>query len=207
MSRRRALVIGSEAATQARWKHRRTATLRRVTALFVAHADCLDDIQIRRFDDVFCHLIKRIRPEALEDLSRSLAPFENAPKELSRQLALNREIAVAGPVLAQSGCLSTGDLVEIAKTSGHAHLLSLAGRTPLNEFVTDALLQRSDTEADRRLASNSGARFSEAGLVTLIERAENDVSLAERISSRRDIPLQLLGVFAASHTVRARHRA
>ena len=81
----------------------------------------------------------------------------------------------------------------------------MAGRTPLNEFVTDALLQRSDTEADRRLASNSGARFSEAGLVTLIERAENDVSLAERIGSRRDIPLQLLRrlVLAASDTVRA----
>jgi uncharacterized protein (DUF2336 family) len=206
MSLRWPLIIDSEVATQPRWKHKRTATLRRVTALFVKHANCLDEIQILRFDDVFCHLIKRTRPKALEELSRRLATFENAPRGLIRQLALNREIAVAGPVLAQSGCLSTGVLVEIAKTNGHAHLLAISGRTRLNEFVTDALLQRSDAETDRRLASNSGSRFSEAGLLTLIERAANDGSLAEMIGSRRDIPLQLLRrlVLAASDAVRAR---
>jgi uncharacterized protein (DUF2336 family) len=206
MSLRLPSTIDPEVATQPRWQHRRIATLKRVTTLFVEHADCLDEIQIDLFDDVFRHLIKRAPPKALEELSRRLAPFENAPRELIRQLALSREIAVAGPVLAQSGCLSTGDLVEIANTSGATQLLAMSGRTQLNEFVTDALLQRSDIEADRRLAGNSGARFSEAGLSTLIERAENDGSLAEKIGSRRDIPLQLLRrlVLAASDTVRAR---
>jgi uncharacterized protein (DUF2336 family) len=205
MSLRLPSTIDPEFAAQPRWKHRRTATLRRVTTLFVEHADCLDEIQIDRFDDVFRHLIKRALPKALEELSRRLAPIENAPRELVRQLALNREIAVAGPVLAQSGCLSTGDLVAIAKTSGPTHLLAMSGRTRLNEFVTDALLQRSDIEADRRLASNSGARFSEAGLSNLLERAEDDGSLAEKIGSRRDIPLQLLCrlVLAGSDTVQA----
>ena len=80
MSLRRPLIIGPEVATQPHWKHRRTATLRRVTALFVEHADCLDEIQIGLFDDVFCHLIKRTRPKALEELSRRLATFENAPR-------------------------------------------------------------------------------------------------------------------------------
>lgn len=96
--------------------------------------------------------------------------------------------------------------LNIVNSPNAQFLLAMSGRSRLNEFVTDALLQRSDVEADRRLASNSGARFSEAGLSTLIERAANDGSLAEKVGSRHDIPLQLLRrlVLAASDTVRAR---
>jgi uncharacterized protein (DUF2336 family) len=200
------LIDDLEAAIQSGSNDKRAATLRRVTDLFLASADLLSNQQIGVFDDVLGHLVQRIESKALAELSGRLAPVENAPKEVMRRLARHDEIVVAGPILTQSGCLATSDLVEIAKTKSQAHLLAISGRLHLEEFVTDALLQRGDRDVDRKVASNSGARFSVTGFSTLAQRAEKDGSLAEKFCSRRDIPLPLVRqlVLGATETVRSR---
>jgi len=185
---------------------KRVETLRRVTDLFLNDADRLNETQIDLFDDVLCHLIKRIETKALVELSGHLAPVDNSPIEVIRQLARNDQIAVAGPVLTKSARLTTGDLVEIAGTKSQQHLLAISGRSALEEAVTDVLIDRGDREVTHRLARNAGARFSDTGFTTLVHNAETDESLAEKLGLRIDIPLRLLRdlLLKATDAVRAR---
>jgi uncharacterized protein (DUF2336 family) len=172
-------------------QERRVETLRRVTDLFLTGADRLNDEQIEVFDDVLGHLIERIETKALAELSERLAPIANAPIDVIQRLARDDEIAVAGPVLAQSERLTENDLIEISMTKSQGHLLAISGRTRIDEAVTDVLLDRGGREVTHKLAQNSGAHFSEAGFIKLVKGAETDESLAEKIGLRLDIPIRL----------------
>ncbi len=195
-----------EAAISSGSPEKRVDTLRRVTDLFLNDADRLNEEQISVFDGVLCHLIKRIETKALVELSGHLAPIDNSPLEVIRQLARNDEIAVAGPVLSQSARLTTDDLVEIAACKSQQHLLAISGREEIEEAVTDVLLVRGDHEIVHRLARNAGAHFSEAGFATLVHNAETDESLAEKLGLRLDIPLRILRelLLKATDAVRAK---
>lgn len=113
----------------------RIKTLRRVTALFLDHVERLDDEKIGVFDTVFLQLTKNIETRALAELSRVLAPVDNAPSETIRALAWNDLLDVAGPILVRSAGLTTADLVAIAAVKGQDHLLAISGRSRLNERV------------------------------------------------------------------------
>ncbi|HXW41963.1 MAG TPA: DUF2336 domain-containing protein [Xanthobacteraceae bacterium] len=180
--------------------------MRRITDLFVADADRLNDRQIEVFDDVLGHLIKRIEDKALAELSTRLGPIANAPAEVVRRLARHDNINVAEPVLTQSARLSDEDLIEIAKTKTQAHLLAISGRAQIGAAVTDALLQRGDTQVLHQLAANGGARFSEDGFGRLVKHSENDERLAEKVGLRLDVPLRLFRelLMRATEAVRAR---
>jgi uncharacterized protein (DUF2336 family) len=200
------LIVELENAITLGSPEKRVETLRRVTDLFLNESDRLNEKQIAVFDDVLVHLIERIESKALVQLSSTLAPVERAPAEVIRRLARNDEIAVAGPILTQSSCLSDDDLVEVARSKSQAHLLAMSGRAVLSEAVTDVLTERGDREVTHRLARNSGARFSDAGFGRLVKRAETDEGLAERLGLRLDMPVALLRQLLqmATDAVRAR---
>ena len=151
---------------------KRTELLRRVTDLFSGGADCFSEEQISLFGDVMSHLISHIEHRALAELSARLAPVRNAPAGVTRRLAYDDAIEVAGPVLALASALTDDELVEIAETKSQAHLAKIAGRPQLNETVTDVLVERGDTEVTRRVAENSAARFSKIGFSKLVLSAE-----------------------------------
>jgi len=184
----------------------RIKTLRRVTDLFLNDAERLNDEQIKVFDDVLCLLIRKIEGKALVELSRRLAPIDNSPIEAIRHLARDQDIEVAGPVLTQSRRLHTSDLIDIAATMGQAHLLAISGRHQLDESVTDVILSRGDEEVVFKLATNSGARFSQTGYGILVKDAEADGRLAESVALRLDIPPRFLHELLqrATETVRSR---
>lgn len=186
------LIAEVEEAIKNGSQDKRVDTLRRVTDLFLGGADRFDEAQVNVFGDVLGHLIQRIETKAMVELSTRLAPVDNAPADVIRRLAHNDEIAVAGPVLAQSARLSTDDLVDIARSKGQRHLLAISGRSQLAEAVTDVLVDRGNHEVVHTLARNAGARFSETGFATLVRNAETDESLAEKIGVRLDIPPGLL---------------
>jgi uncharacterized protein (DUF2336 family) len=206
MSAQHSLIDELEEAIKSGSSEKRVETLRRVTDLFLNDADRLNEVQVGLFDDVLCHLIKRIETKALVELSGHLAPVDNAPIEVIRRLARNDEIAVAGPVLTQSARLTSDDLIEIAGSKSQQHLLAISGRSELEEAVTDVLIDRGDHEITHRLARNAGARFSETGFTTLVRNAETDESLAEKLGLRLDIPVRLLRdlLLQATEAVRAR---
>jgi uncharacterized protein (DUF2336 family) len=187
-------------------KDKRIDTLRRITDLFVSDANRLNDQQIEVFDDVLGHLIKRIEGKALAELSRRLAPVNNAPTEIVRRLARDDDITVAEPILTQSARLNDNDLIEIATTKTPAHLLAISGRSQIGANVTDVLLQRGDRKVYHKLAGNAGANFSEGGFATLVKHSEHDGELAEKVGLRLDVPLRLFRelLLRATEAVRAR---
>jgi uncharacterized protein (DUF2336 family) len=189
MTARLSLIDELEAAIRVGPDDQRTAA--RVVDLLLANADRLDEQQVATFDDVLLRLVAAIGGDARAELGRRLAPVENAPAGTVRRLAVDEDIDVAAAVLAQSPRLTTGDLVAIAKSKSQAHLLAIAGRAQLGEFVTDALLAHGDRDVVHTLASNTGACLSEAAFSILLQRAERDESLAEKVGLRPDTPLQL----------------
>jgi uncharacterized protein (DUF2336 family) len=200
------LLAELEAAVTTGTPEKRVETLRRITGLFLGKADQLNEQQIGVFDDVLVHLVQRIESKALVQLSKSLAPVDNAPIETIRCLSLNDDIAVAGPVLIQSKRLSESDLVDIAKSKSKGHLLAMSGRAALSETVTDLLVSRGDMQVHHELARNATAQFSELGFATLVQKSASDEMLAERLGMRLDIPLELLRklLTRASDLVRSR---
>jgi len=200
------LLADLEVAVKTGAPEKRVETLRRITSLFLDESDRLNEQQIGVFDDVLVHLIQRIETKALVQLSKSLAPVQNAPIEVIRSLARHDEITIAGPVLAQSNRLSESDLVNIAKSKGQGHLLAISGRASITEAVTDVLVERGDGEVHYTLARNSGAQFSEFGFAALVQKSANDERLAEKLGLRLDIPLALLRQLLARATDLVRSR-
>jgi uncharacterized protein (DUF2336 family) len=185
---------------------KRTATLRRISELFLENPSRYSEDHVRLFDDVLGRLIDEIESKALAELSRRLAPVGNAPLAVVRRLANNDHIAVAWPVLRRSPRLGEGDLVDIAKSKGQEHLLAISGRQGIGEAITDVLVRRGDQEVVRNVAGNRGARLSENGFGTLVKRAQQDGVLAEHVGQRPDIPGHLFRelVIKATDVVRRR---
>jgi hypothetical protein len=71
---------------------KRIETLRRITDLFLTHADRYQPEQVAVFDDVLGCMIRHIEGRALSELSQRLAPVDNAPLEVIRTLAMNDAI-------------------------------------------------------------------------------------------------------------------
>jgi hypothetical protein len=185
---------------------RRGQILRKVTDLFRADVDRLEETQTKVFDEVFVRLIERVDTPALAQLSATLSEFDMAPSETVRQLAFHDDASVAAPMLAKSNCLPEQHLIEIANTLSQQHLLAISTRKTLDERLTDALIRRGDVHVTNALARNGGARFSECGYATLVGRAERDESLTEKLGLRLDIPARVLRELLAMATdaVRAR---
>jgi uncharacterized protein (DUF2336 family) len=170
---------------------RRAATVKQITDLFLAGADCFTSEQLELFDDVFVRLIDGIERRVLIELANNLAPVDSAPVNIVRQLAKNDEIQIAGPVLAQSNRLDVTDLIEIAKTMSQAHLLAISDRKRIEQALTAVLLDRGNEDVLCNVASNAGASLSEADFGVLVGRAENDERLTEKVGLRADIPPHL----------------
>src|SRR5271170_5140144 len=101
---------------------KRISTLRQVTDLFLHDAERLSEEQVKVFDDVLCHLVARVETRVKAEVSARLAAVGNAPLGVIERLAWDDQIAVARSVLASSSRLTTGALVEIARTKGQDHL-------------------------------------------------------------------------------------
>ena len=184
---------------------KRAETLRRITTLFLDGADRFNGDHVALFDDVIGCLIEEIEAKALAELARRIAPVANAPAGVVRQLAKSDDIAVAGPVLKQAK-LADPDLKHIAETKSQAHLLALSTRQGIGEALSDILVQRGNIEVARSIATNHNAQLSEDAFTTLVQRAEQDGVLAEKVGMRDDIPPRLFRqlLMQATEVVRKR---
>ena len=182
----------------------RADVLRRVTDLFVTGSDRFNDDQRALFDDVMGRLVDEIESSARAAFGARLAAIAGAPPKVSRALALDNSIKVAGPLLARSEQLDDETLIEGAKTKSQEHLLAISRRRLLTEGVTNVLVERGNQQVVVSTAANFGAQFSQFGYSTLVIRSEADEELACTVWSRPEIPREhLLTLFAtASEAVR-----
>ncbi len=204
MSSFRAVLADLEGALQSGSPGRRTEVLRRVTDLFMGSEKQLSEQHISLFDDVLGYLVNHIEKEALSELSARLAPAVKAPPRIVRSLACHDSIEVAQPILTKSDQLTEQDLLEIAKTKGQAHQLTIAARPQLTEAVTEVLIDRGDYEVVNTVAGNDTARFSDQGFSKLVLMASGDDRLTTTVAARSDLPPRLFRevLSQASETVR-----
>lgn len=165
---------------------KRAIVLKAITELFVEGANRYKPAQVTLFDSLFNELIVGTDTETLATLSRHLAPVINGPKTLIGQLALSDDITVAEPVLVRSPCVENSVLIDVARTKSQTHLLAIACRSELASEIVDPLIARGDEVTVRYVANNKGAQISEAGAITLVQRAKTDDTLAELLANRRD---------------------
>jgi uncharacterized protein (DUF2336 family) len=187
-------------------RKKRADTLERITTLFLDGASRLGGDQVDLFDGVFCLLIDEIETKARAELSNRLAPVDNAPVKVLRTLANDDDILVAGPILQLAPRLPESDLIDVARTKSQAHLQAISSRKTLGEAVTDILVRRGDRDVARKVASNRGAKLSRHSFVNLMQRAEDDGVLAEKVGMRPDIPAPLFRdlLIKATEVVRER---
>jgi uncharacterized protein (DUF2336 family) len=188
---------------------RRADIVQRVTDLFVVRSDSYSDAQLELFDDVLVRIAATIEQSARAALARRLAKEPRAPLKISRVLATDDAIDVAGPVLEHSQRLDDETLLATARSKGQQHLLAISRRSSLNEAITDVLVERGDKSVMLSTAGNPGARLSDAGYTTLTRRSEGDDELTACVGLRRDIPrAHLLRLLAkASQEVRRKLEA
>jgi uncharacterized protein (DUF2336 family) len=204
-----AILSDVRAAMSARSVSDHRGLVRHVTDLFVVNAAALHDAEVALFDDVLNELIREIDTAARALLALRLASIRNAPATLMRTLAWDDEAEVACPVLMHSEQLDDPTLEATARHKSQEHLLAISRRQSINPPVTDALVERGDSQVLLSIAANSGARFSEQGLDRLIQRAKGDDSLTERVGRRNDVPPLAFALLiqTASEHVRAKLQA
>src|SRR6185312_14186290 len=87
-----------------------------------------------------------------------------------------------------------------------AHLLALSTRKIISEAVSEVLVSRGDRDVARSVANNRQARLSENAFTTLVQRAEQDNILAEKVGLRTDIPPRLFRQLLMQATEVVRNR-
>jgi uncharacterized protein (DUF2336 family) len=170
---------------------RKLAMLRAMTDLYFAGADSYTPEQVAVFDAVIKRLTHGAGPQALIELACRLAVMDGAPADTVAQLSSDDDPAVGGPRGGQCNGVADGHLVGIAKTKSQGHLLAIAGRTQINDVVTDVLVERGNPAVKRKVTANDGAQISENSFARLISDARKDKDLASVVRKRDDIPEEL----------------
>jgi uncharacterized protein (DUF2336 family) len=178
---------------------RRADAARRISELFLQGAASFRSDHVDLFDGVLTSLVPHAELAERTELAERLSMLANAPRGLVGQLALDDEIAIAGPLLRRSPVIDEKMLVEIASMKGQGHLLAMAERPTLSTDLTDVIVARGDRAVVRRAAGNAGAAFSENSYSTLIKRAGQDGVLTIRLGQRDDLsPAQLKDLLSGS---------
>ncbi len=188
MTVERSLLVELEGTFASGSAGKQAEILRRVTDLFLAGAGNYSGEQIDLFDGVISRLAERIETKARAELASRLAPVENAPPAAVRQLARDKSIEVAGPILTQSPRLTDEDLLAIAADNSQERLLAISKRAALSENISDALVTRGNRDVVLSVTRNEGAQFSDSGYGKLVDRSIDDEVLAICVGMRKDIP-------------------
>jgi uncharacterized protein (DUF2336 family) len=195
----RSLIDELEAAITQRNIAARAEILRRVTDLFAAGSGGFDVEQTALFDDVMGRLVNEIDHSARAAFGERIAGMSGAPPAVTRTLALDDSIDIAGPLLKRSESLDEDTLLIGARTKSQDHLYAISQRSRLSESITDVLVERGDQKVVISTAANAGARFSEFGYGRLVSRSEHDSELALLVWSRPEIPREyLLALFESA---------
>ena len=126
--------------------------------------------------------VRQVLSEALKDVA-------HAPPAVIKQLALDTELVVAGPVLEFSPVLSDADLVEIIKQSpAEGGLGAISRREGVSEVVSDAIVSTEDRIAIGDLLGNRSAQIREETLDDLVERGAGIKLWHAPLSARPGLP-------------------
>jgi uncharacterized protein (DUF2336 family) len=138
------------------------------------------------FDDILEKVLEEVEPLARQELAERLAARADAPRRVVVKLA-GDIIAVAAPVLTHSSVLLDDDLAPLAREKSQDHLLAIAKRSWVSEWITDILVDRGDALVLDSIAENLGAQFSQPGGAALVAKARKCETLWQRLAVRGDL--------------------
>ena len=167
---------------------RRADAAGRIADLFLRDAARLRPTHVQLFDEILVDLVPFAETIARVEIAERMSHLANAPPSLAGQLAREKEILVAGPILRRSPVLREHVLLEVAGIMGQDHLLAMSERASLSCDLTDIIVHRGDREVVRRTARNAGAAFSDNGYSELVRRAGGDGVLTLTVGQRADLP-------------------
>lgn len=122
-------------------------------------------------------------------LSDTLKDVANAPPDVIKNLALDSELIVAGPVLECSPVLTDEDLIEVISVGTvKGGLNAISRRQGLGEGVSDAIVETNDVKAIADLLGNDTAQIREQTLDDLIEQADSVELWHAPLVSRPKLP-------------------
>jgi len=171
---------------------RRLELLRKVTDLCVVTAPRASDEAINAFDHVITWMAQDMEFRARLELSERLSKLDRAPQTILGKLAEDEAYEVAKPVLENSKAIAEEVLLRIAQRGEEKRLISIAGRATVSEQLTDVIVDKGGQTSVRRVAQNSGARFSSHGFTRLAERADADEGLQTILGKRSDLPSEVV---------------
>ena len=170
---------------------KRRELLREITDIFLDRTESHSQAE----SDHLAHLLENLSAtadvDARAELAGRIADVATAPSVLINQLARD-EIVVAAPVLEQSPVLAQSELIEIIRSKGSAHQLSVARRAEVAEAVSSALVEVGHTDAVETLLKNAGARIDRPTMERVVHRSENETVLQAPLVDRSDMPVDLL---------------
>ncbi len=170
---------------------RRRELLRNVTDLFLEDPGIYTGTETAHFSDIMGTVARSLETNVRADLSRRLATVAEAPRDLVAQLA-NDEISVAAPILENSLALSEDDLLEIIGQCSNAHRTVVAGRSDVNEVISDALVNHGDDEVVNALIQNDQAKIGQQTILKVVDRASSSEMLQGSLVDRKDLPPDVL---------------
>jgi len=161
----------------------RTRLLHAVTELFLAEgtpsAGAGD-----HFAGIASAVLERMPDEDRADYAKRVAAEAALPPAIAKSLAADPNIAVAREVLRLSPVLTDDDLIGLLSSLSSTHMVAVAERPALSEDLTTALVDKGDKTVLRAVSGNSGARFSESGLATLLKHSATDAALMQNLMKR-----------------------
>lgn len=166
----------------------RAVLLRRLADLLMHGGFAGDSAALAVFEDVVLRILTQVDHYARIEFSERVGPTAVTPRNLVLVLA-NDIVAVAEPVLRFSPLLTEKDLLEIAETTGPAHLEVIARRIFLSTDLTDTLVARGQGMVHRTIAGNDGAQISSGAYRVLLKGAAEDAVLQELIALRPNLPV------------------
>jgi uncharacterized protein (DUF2336 family) len=172
----------------------RAKALGQLADLFTANARRLTAEQVALFDEVMGRLIQELDKRSRLAFSEKIVAGTRSPPAVLRDLALDDDIEIAGPLLTSVPDISEETLVEGASTKGQDHLLAISRRASLSEAVTDVLVDRGSQEVVVSTVENRGARLSTGGYAAVVHRAQTDADLAVHLWMRPDVPAEHLAI-------------
>lgn len=141
---------------------------------------------IDRYQELMSQLLDVVAVEARAAVARRLADEPRAPRSVIDRL-ISDDISVAAPILARSRVVPRDALLAIALDGGVAEASAVASRADVDADMIRTLAFHADPLVAETLAGNAAARFDDATLAALVERATADAGIATALLRRGDL--------------------
>ncbi len=155
----------------------------------------LPDLQERGHQELLEHTLRILRLLALDQLDRvrriiaeELKDMPQAPLDVIRQLAWDKELKVRLPLLEFSPLLSDTELLDVMASASVPQVAEvIARRRNISERVSEAIVRSNQPQAIANLLDNPTAKINEASMEQIVDRAPQYVLWHEPLLKRPEL--------------------